>query len=73
MSHEVEIVHPKTGERYGVTVTDYRRLYEDRGFKIDRNADQTEYVAPEPKASRTEPKASRAEAPASPAETKDAG
>ncbi len=67
-SKEVVIIH-KDGRRYGVSESDFRKLYEDDGFKIEYEADNTTpYVAPAPKASPVVAKASRADAPASPAD-----
>lgn len=60
MAQDVEISH-KDGRRYGVTLKDFHGIYEPQGFKIDRNADQTEYVAPESKAEKpAKPRPSRA-------------
>lgn len=44
-SHEVEIEHPKTGERYGVTMGAFREHYDKAGFKVDRHGDGTPIVA----------------------------
>lgn len=38
---EIEIVHPDTGQRYGVSVAAYRDLYEPQGFKPARQGDNT--------------------------------
>jgi hypothetical protein len=38
---EVEIEHPKTKERYGVTMAAYRDHYAGAGFKVDRRGDGT--------------------------------
>jgi hypothetical protein len=55
----VQIEHPRTGERYEVALADFRRTkayrdpksgdlvtYEDAGFKIVANADGTAYEEP---------------------------
>ncbi len=52
MSREVVIEH-KDGRRYGVTEANFRKLYEDDGFKVVAEADNTTpYEAPEPKATK---------------------
>lgn len=40
----VEIVRDVNGERYGVTVDAYHRLYEHAGFRIDRFEDGRPYA-----------------------------
>ncbi len=63
MSRDVVIEH-KDGQRYGVTESDFHKLYEDDGFKIVAEADNTTpYVAPEPKATTTKAAAKADPAP----------
>lgn len=49
---EVEIEHPKTGERYGVTVAAFRDHYEGAGFKIDRMGDGSAILSDRDEAKR---------------------
>ena len=49
---EIEIMHPKTGERYGVTAAAFRADYEPAGFEVDRMGDGSAIVS-----DRDEPKA----------------
>ena len=35
-----------TGEQYGVTVADFKKHYEEQGFKIVSNEDGSPYEAP---------------------------
>lgn len=39
----VEIVNDQSGERYGVTVDAFHKLYAARGFRIDRHEDGRPY------------------------------
>jgi hypothetical protein len=57
----VIIESSKTGEQYGVSVADFRKHYEEQGFKILSHEDGTPYEAPKkPKA----PAKASAKAPA---------
>ncbi len=54
----VIIESSKTGEQYAVTPADFRKHYEEQGFRIVSNEDGTKYEAPATKAA--EPKKSDA-------------
>lgn len=47
----VIIESSKTGEQYGVSVADFKKHYEEQGFKIVSNEDGSKYE--EPKADST--------------------
>jgi hypothetical protein len=49
-ANEVVISH-KDGRRYGVTVADFHAIYEEQGFKITHEADNTTPYT-EPKAEK---------------------
>lgn len=40
-SDEIEVIHPETGQRYGVSVAAYHDLYEPAGYKPVRQGDNT--------------------------------
>lgn len=42
----VIIESSKTGEQYGVSVADFKKHYEEQGFKIVSNEDGSPYEAP---------------------------
>lgn len=43
------IEHPKTGERYAVSTSDFHKTYEPQGFKPVKYEDGREYEAPKRK------------------------
>jgi hypothetical protein len=51
----VIIESTKTGEQYGVSVADFKKHYEEQGFKIVSNEDGSPYEEPA-KATTKEPK-----------------
>lgn len=48
----VIIEHNKTGEQYGVSVADFKKHYEEQGFKIVSNEDGSPYEDPDAKRSK---------------------
>ena len=43
---DVVIESTKTGEQYAVSVADFKKHYEEQGFKIVSNEDGSKYEAP---------------------------
>jgi hypothetical protein len=53
-AHDEVVISHKDGRRYGVTVENFHAIYEEQGFKITHEADNsTPYVEPKAEKSAT--------------------